>query len=227
MRALYGDAIKNNRQKPDEGKLGHEMSEIGIRWENHSVEHKILSPLPFRYMNDRQSTIPLAHQRTLTWLFSTLDTRKRSRPSTSFVKWLLSDGKIYWITGAPGSGKSTLMNFISVQPLTSKYLRTWANSEVIIAKYFFWDAAKVGLQKFQEGMLRSLLYQTFRQRPDHIRHVFPHAWHTRHASEESTSRNISLLMDSEVASDIWGLMNAMRLACTVLARCKRTAVLLH
>ncbi|KAF4451006.1 hypothetical protein F53441_5953 [Fusarium austroafricanum] len=39
-----------------------------------------------------------------------------------FTDWLLSDTPIYWISGNPGSGKSTLMKYLSEHPRTSEYL---------------------------------------------------------------------------------------------------------
>ncbi|KFY14487.1 hypothetical protein V492_02587 [Pseudogymnoascus sp. VKM F-4246] len=76
----------------------------------------------------------------------------------NFVHWLEADHGLYWITGKPGSGKSTLMKFISAHPNTRKHLQTWARGrKLVTASFYFWSPAKNQLQKSQAGLLRSTL----------------------------------------------------------------------
>ncbi|CAM1503328.1 Fc.00g081040.m01.CDS01 [Cosmosporella sp. VM-42] len=74
-----------------------------------------------------------------------------------FVEWLQSDGELYWISGKPGSGKSTLMQFLTTHDDTERALNKWTASTTIIS-HFFW---KIGseLQSSIKGLLCSLLYQ--------------------------------------------------------------------
>ena len=53
-----------------------------------------------------------------------------------FVKWLKSDVPIYWITGLPGSGKSTLMKYLYENPQTQSYISTNGRTVTMIG-YFF------------------------------------------------------------------------------------------
>jgi hypothetical protein len=136
------------------------------------AEFAILNMLRFPGMDDRYETVSEAHTKTFQWVFGTpADT---SIPLSSFSKWLASDDKVFWVSGKPGSGKSTLMKYIYNHDQTKMKLQTWAGDERIITAYFFfWYAAKRRIQKSQEGLLRSLLYQILRQSPETIEHVFP------------------------------------------------------
>ncbi|KAI8689233.1 NACHT domain-containing protein [Fusarium keratoplasticum] len=77
----------------------------------------------------------------------------------SFVDWLESKCHIYWISGKPGSGKSTLMKFVSSNPKTKRLLGNW-QSEVQIFSHYFWKAGSE-IQQSLKGLLCSLMYQIF------------------------------------------------------------------
>lgn len=89
----------------------------------------------------------------------------------------MSDSKLYWITGKPGSGKSTLMKFLYQDPETLKALETWAGgNELLIGAYFFWEVGKIPLLRTREGLLRTLLFQILRQQPDLIKSLYRDLW---------------------------------------------------
>lgn len=71
----------------------------------YSAEQYILERLRFDEIDHRRRNIRMAHKQTLSWLFG--DEKQRS-PAT-LDDWLVSDDDLYWISGKPGSGKSTLM----------------------------------------------------------------------------------------------------------------------
>lgn len=63
------------------------------------------------------------------------------------------------------------------QDSTKKGLKTWAGSKSIVtASYYFWNAGS-SLQKSQEGLLRSLLYQIFQAHPAFIMRYCTQAHH--------------------------------------------------
>ena len=63
------------------------------------------------------------------------------------------------------------MKYVCNHERTLEALRTWSGpSKLIHASYFFWNAGEV-LQKSQEGLLKSLLYQILRQCPTMISSV--------------------------------------------------------
>ncbi|KAL8752006.1 MAG: hypothetical protein Q9184_005877 [Pyrenodesmia sp. 2 TL-2023] len=94
----------------------------------------------------------------------------RAQPWSNFENWLEGDSKDpYWLSGKPGSGKSTLMKYISTE--FSSYcqshdkLSTWGDA--VTCSFFFWNLGS-SLQKNYGGFLRSLLLQIAEQRPEMI-----------------------------------------------------------
>lgn len=90
----------------------------------------------------------------------------------SFVKWLQSDDRLFWIRGKLGSGKSTLVNFIIQNKMTLELLCAWKQDTVILS-HFFW---KIGSspQNTIKGLLCSLVYQSLRSNPPWMEQIWPH-----------------------------------------------------
>ncbi len=93
------------------------------------------------------------------------------------MSWLENDTQeIYWITGKPGAGKSTLMKFLTNHHSVKRHLSNWiGSSPVIVATFYSWNAG-TELQKSQSGLLRTLLYQCFSQRHSLVAKVCPKRW---------------------------------------------------
>ncbi|KAK4097349.1 hypothetical protein N658DRAFT_293023 [Parathielavia hyrcaniae] len=126
------------------------------------VSLRLLKTLRFNSMSFRYSKVAGAHNNTFQWMFH-----------NTFKHWLTSEHPIFWISGKPGSGKSTLMKFLVDHDDIPRYLAHQAGgSKVVIASYFFWING-TEMQKSQEGLLRSLLYDLLRQEPHLIRFTFP------------------------------------------------------
>lgn len=83
----------------------------------------------------------------------------RSGFATNFRNWLeAADDRVFWITGKPGSGKSTLMKFLRDHESTDASLRKWADGHrLLVADHFFWLPGDA-LQNSVEGLLRALLH---------------------------------------------------------------------
>ncbi|KAL1842598.1 hypothetical protein VTJ49DRAFT_4778 [Mycothermus thermophilus] len=182
----------------------------------YSFELSILSQLRFSGMDDRYETVSRAHKETFKWVFGTPG--NTSVPLSSVSGWLASDRDVFWVSGKPGSGKSTLMKYISMHDRTKAALQTWAGGErVITASFFFWSAAKRHLQKSHEGLLRSLLYQILRQSPETIEHIYPEIARPQHhvlGGEAGTQRFQPLAI---VPETVPGLLSMLRKACEGLA----------
>lgn len=150
-----------------------ELLQATTKGSQYSVEQTILDQLCFDTIDNRHESIQVAHGQTLTWLFG----RGGHQSPASFEDWLLEDHNVFWVSGKPGSGKSTLMKFLCSDRQTSEKLKLWANGkDLICAEYFFWSAGNNKLQKSQEGLLRSLVYQILRQRPGIISTAYSYAW---------------------------------------------------
>ncbi|KAF4816665.1 Vegetative incompatibility protein HET-E-1 [Colletotrichum siamense] len=133
---------------------------------NHGINRAILESLHFAQIKERQNEIPKAHKNTFKWIFN-------DNGPGNFANWLRESSGIFWITGKPGSGKSTLMKFISGHETTKDLATTWASPKpLLLASHFFWFGGSK-LQKSQEGLLRTLLFQILSNTPQLIREVFP------------------------------------------------------
>ncbi|KAL6910650.1 hypothetical protein GGI43DRAFT_18662 [Trichoderma evansii] len=133
----------------------------------------ILQTLNFNQLHERELAVGEAHEGTATWIFD------ESKP-TNFVKWLQKSNGMYWITGKAGSGKSTLMKFLTDNPKTLQYLTEWANgNDLIVAKHYFWSPGTT-MQKSQEGLFRALLHQILGKRPELIPIVCADRWNAPH-----------------------------------------------
>lgn len=125
---------------------------------NYDRQHQsLLDALAYPTINHRHDEIAEAHLKTYGWIFA--------RPPVSayswsdFVSFLQNPGGIYWITGKPGSGKSTLMKFILEDKRFHDVLDSSSDEgEIITASFFAWSSG-AELQKSLESMLRSLIYE--------------------------------------------------------------------
>jgi DNA replication protein DnaC len=216
LRREFDQALKNNQNNTGVEESADLMSKLASDGLHYSAEQKILSRLRFVRLEDRYRLMSPAHRNTLAWLFGDtgLQVQNQVNDSSTFVQWLHSNNDLYWISGRPGSGKSTLMKFLCHHQKTKEHLTTWAgNEEVIIAEYFFWNAGKNDLQKSQEGLLRSLLYQILRQCPDYIRLAFPGVWQCYNPTNAGFPGNPDIQLDTEMPHTIPELLDSLTNVC--------------
>ncbi|EEU34660.1 uncharacterized protein NECHADRAFT_34792 [Fusarium vanettenii 77-13-4] len=139
----------------------------------------ILTSLSFRQINSRKEAIPEAHTSTCSWIFRDSETDENGEQLEwpSFPTWLKQrDDKIYWITGKPGSGKSTLMKYIINNPELQTHLQEYAGDlPCLQAGFFFWNPG-AEMETSREGLLRTLLHQCLKERPALIPVVAPRRW---------------------------------------------------
>ncbi|KAF4939588.1 hypothetical protein CGCF245_v003398 [Colletotrichum fructicola] len=126
----------------------------------------IVSSLNYTSRPIRLDSIPQAHQDTFQWAF---DSR--------LANWFLSGSGTFWISGKPGSGKSTFMKFISKHTRTKELLETWAGptGTLAIATHCFWIAG-TPIQKSWQGLLQSLLHDLLRGHPHAVSIACPSRW---------------------------------------------------
>jgi len=130
-----------------------------------SLARTVLDTLYFSAIHEREQVIAKAHRETFEWIF------KAEHKFTEFLEDKSSSG-CYWITGKPGSGKSTLTKFVTSHDRTQQALESWAGDELAIASFFFWHAG-TPIQKSHEGLVRTLLRAILGQRLDLIPTAFP------------------------------------------------------
>ncbi|KAK0614525.1 hypothetical protein B0T14DRAFT_407896, partial [Immersiella caudata] len=136
-------------------------------------DQAILDSLSYQAISHREEAIPKAHKSTFEWIFS-------SNPRghwDSFPEWLTGSAREnYWITGKPGSGKSTLMKFIAGSERFKRLVATWSGDiPYVIATFFSWQAG-LELQRSSAGFVRSMLSQCISKKPDLARRCCPRRW---------------------------------------------------
>ncbi|KAH8648589.1 hypothetical protein BX600DRAFT_555055 [Xylariales sp. PMI_506] len=182
------------------------VGEHAERMSKYSHEQSVLRWLRFDGMDNRQYGISPAHAATYTWVFD---------PTSNFVKWLRADDNLYWVSGKPGSGKSTFMKYVFGNHGLLEHLKRWSGTQaLVVAHFFFWNLGRQELHKSQEGLLRSILHQIFRQQPMLIVAAYP---------EHPTTQNISQLYEGDIGPHkipIDELLAAVKAISGVLAASK-------
>lgn len=126
--------------------------ELVIRY---STERSLSDLLRFDKMNDRFNSILKPQPRTFQWIFGIQ--YRPSRSTLDYPDWLESPDPLFWISGKPGSGKSTLMKHLSVHKRTRMALISPTHRRGGVVGYFsFWNFGKSSFQRNEEGLLRSL-----------------------------------------------------------------------
>lgn len=118
-------------------------------------------------LNDPNSRVRIEqvseqYRESFEWLFDS------SR--VSFKEWLMDNGEdlgpLFWCTGKPGSGKSTMMKFAMNDLRTQQLLASSANgSSWNTIGFFFHDRGSTA-QKTLPGMLKEILFQLLLDLPD-------------------------------------------------------------
>lgn len=145
---------------------------MSLRSHESTMRQNVLETLIFAEINDRQDAIPSNYAQTFEWILHDA--------AVGFADWARFRSGLFWITGKPGSGKSTLMKYLSNHRKTFDLLQSWAGSDkLIIAQHYFWIVG-TPTQKSQAGLLRSLLFQILDQSPEIAPLVAPDRFHAKH-----------------------------------------------
>ncbi|KAH8126888.1 hypothetical protein LI328DRAFT_151555 [Trichoderma asperelloides] len=169
------------------------------------VHDYILDVLSYKSMHYREQEVTRAHSKTFEWVFqpsssnNSEDEAKNEAREHQFSTWLRGEelGPIYWITGKPGSGKSTFIRFLFDHESTMERLKIWAkNKPVFTAGFFFWTSGSRE-QRSQAGLLRSLLHQFLSAYPELTSAAFPHLW--KKLKTLTTKERVALELDFSIA----------------------------
>lgn len=143
------------------------------------TSHRILNSLFFQEMHMRYSEVPTAYSETFNWIFEDQAPPKQWKALEGrmlFREWLETGDGIFYISGKPGAGKSTLMKFIFQNRRTKDLLGRWAaGRQLIFCKFFFWKPGSK-MQNSVPAMLRTLLYDILQQCPELTQTAFPEYW---------------------------------------------------
>ena len=212
------------------------------------IYDQLMASLRYPEMNSRKNQVIDNFPKTFQWIFSnkaskdgalsssesynseddsdqedprdpTTSTPGVTEKPTVLNSWLSSNSNMFWISGKPGSGKSTLMKFIATSSRTKEHLDAW-RPDVRILTHYFWKAG-TPMERSLKGFLLSFTYQilldelALAQRlweamPD-IRHKWSHSdWDPEHLEGamfwllESAGTNFFLLIDGLDESEEFG-----------------------
>ncbi|KAF2274474.1 uncharacterized protein EI97DRAFT_468667 [Westerdykella ornata] len=152
--------FRESRDSTDETVSNHQVS---------TLSKVVLGSLYFRMMRMRVEATSEAHSGTFSWIFQPPKDGKWS----DFARWLRQGNGVYWITGKPGSDKSTPMKHILQDPKRDELLNEWKGRDALVKVEFFFWASGTTIQKSLEGLLRALLYSLLEQCADMILSAFP------------------------------------------------------
>ncbi|KAF3070671.1 hypothetical protein GL218_00238 [Daldinia childiae] len=131
--------------------------ESNIKSSTKEQKDQFLNSLRYEGMNQRKNDVTGSFKDTFQWIFDSECGKTPIQLWDNFGDWLKSESNIYWISGKPGSGKSTLMKYLLKSPSTEEALKIW-NTGPIILSHFFWKPG-FKMQKSIKGFLCSILHQ--------------------------------------------------------------------
>ncbi|KAL8915858.1 MAG: hypothetical protein Q9208_008820 [Pyrenodesmia sp. 3 TL-2023] len=133
------------------------------------ARERFQSSLFFPDIEAREDEIVEAFEGTCKWIFDPPMVEGSNESKWhNFRHWLEAGKGVYWISGKPGAGKSTLMKYIVDEPRTAQYLSEWEWDTDLVVVSFFSKNLGTELQKSAVGLLRSLIWQITRHWPDMI-----------------------------------------------------------
>jgi Cdc6-like AAA superfamily ATPase len=149
--------------------------------------------LHFDSIGHRRDQVKENYPETFSWLFKDAqcddeDGGLEHCKWDSFSGWLLSsdaDLPMYWITGKPGSGKTTLVRYILSSEETPAALSRWKDQAVIVSHYF-WKPASDPMAKNLKGFLCSLLYQILSKNTNAIDWILAKVETAKHKTSTSS-----------------------------------------
>ncbi|CAI6341757.1 unnamed protein product [Periconia digitata] len=179
------NSINTNGWTPKNKQHVEEFSKIVnsfIAAENEAhFRNEIFANLHFAEQDDRLHSINAPYDNTLQWILE-----PNYQKDTKMLEWLgATNGQnLFWLTGKPGSGKSTLMKYLFRNEHLFPKLEDWSgHTPGILAGFFIWNCGTT-LQSTTTGLLRALLYETLQdiiygpleQDPDIVQNLFEDRW---------------------------------------------------
>ena len=110
----------------------------------------------------REDSVVSAYPETFEWI---LDDER-------FRRWIQDDAGIFWIQGKPGSGKSTIIKYLS-RIVEGKHPYPLHSPFTVCVSVFLNGRGSI-LERSIEGFLRLALVQILQQQPDHFERIRDH-----------------------------------------------------
>lgn len=170
------------------GSICNDLSRLSLSTRNYEQEFLITASLDYEERPARHDNIAEAHKTTFGWGLN--EVTNDSEKFASLRRWLPGPNGFFWVSGKPGSGKSTFMKFIADHETTRKYLQQWAGSQELLITSHYFTIYGTPIQRSLEGLLRSLLHGIFRGQPSLIPRMLPARWNLKSAQPSWTQREL-------------------------------------
>jgi hypothetical protein len=156
------DNIHANDWKPNKKKNVDEFAKIVdglITAENeaHFCE-EVFRCLHFEEANERFYAVEEPMDGSMKWVFAD----ERMSDAGGLLEWFgnTNGDNLFWVTGKPGCGKTTLTKHLFRNSRIFDYLEAWSGAAPgITSTFFFWNSG-TELQNSPTGMLRCILYES-------------------------------------------------------------------
>jgi Cdc6-like AAA superfamily ATPase len=195
--------IWNKQWKPDSSLLASFPKQTNVTREG--LIDFIADTLRFPSMDDREHAISRPFELTYDWVFDLEPplSDKGVEMWSSLPTWLENkDAVPYWITGKPGSGKSTMMKFITDSAALDRHLQSWSEGRPVYKiRYYAWKPGQE-LDKSKDGLMRTLMHQMITADPELTPHLFPRRWTLFHMTR-------NLKRDFSPSCTTWELEESM------------------
>ncbi|KAH0832653.1 hypothetical protein FOPE_01273 [Fonsecaea pedrosoi] len=135
------------------------------------AKEQLMNSLWFSASNERRNRIDRAHQNTYQWIFKPKD--NEITVWDDFVQWFQDEHRpCYWVSGKPGSGKSTLMRELDARfdDMCAPETSPTQERAYVKASFYFWYAGS-NLQKSLIGCLRKIIHELLSQQRELIDQV--------------------------------------------------------
>lgn len=177
------DRIRKSRISASRATSSHTVESLMGYFHEHTVDvnHKtqLLASLNFAERQDRRDHIHPATENTLQWMTNS-SINQSSGKTVHFTEWLKSresGDNLFWISGKPGSGKSTLMKHLWTDDTVMRYLSEWASPKTLFkSQFYFWISGGSDMLKNEIGFLRALVFDILVSNPTVIHHACTLRW---------------------------------------------------
>ncbi|KAF7527322.1 hypothetical protein G7054_g10526 [Neopestalotiopsis clavispora] len=157
--------------------LRQEVAKLKIAQDYDAELARLKTSLKFPGLNQRYNKLRPAHSKSFQWLLGdhSIKTHESSHDEPKYLKalraetfgdfqnWLRNepDSKLYWVSGKPGAGKSTLMKYLFNQIEKTNVI----DSPYLVLHHFFWLGTTNERSKHNdmEGMFMTILCQLLEQ----------------------------------------------------------------
>ncbi|KAK5939617.1 hypothetical protein PMZ80_007996 [Knufia obscura] len=204
---VVGDLYLNGMSKEQYDKHLQEEARLARELQLQRDIEAVRNSLRFPEIGARANQIRETHRGTFNWAIRSTN----QEPISILADWISSSQSVFWVSGKPGSGKSTFMKFLSSHTDILQHLAShFRSNDILILRFYFWLYGEE-VQRSLSGCLCTLLHDIFRADDEIAReYVLRNRGVVSHKSTEDWSN--AQLVDAIV----WSLNTTQKKGCIFL-----------